>query len=272
MKHYIIMCAGLLPVLLGVAACREGSTGPGTPENRMEEDLEAKQALQGIWVDKETETVSFRVKGYSIFYPDTANVPVRFFVRQDTLYMAGATPTAYPIDKRGLHSFNFHSSTGEIIELVRSDNPADTLYFMHKQPATLTYNEVVKKDTVVYRGGERYHCYVYVNPSTLKVHKTSYTDEGIAVENVYYDNVIHVCVYKGRDCLFSRDYNKTSFTGLVPAGFLNQAILSNMEFDKAAADGFHFRATVCIPDDASCYMVGILVDDKGKAGMELLEY
>ena len=30
------MCAGLLPVFLGVAACREGSTGPGIPENRMD--------------------------------------------------------------------------------------------------------------------------------------------------------------------------------------------------------------------------------------------
>lgn len=272
MKHNIIIWSGLLPLLLGMAGCGESGSRPQAKENHEEEDLQAKQDLQGIWIDRETEIVSFRAKGDSIFYPDTANVPVRFFIREDTLFLAGATTTAYPIDKRGKHFFNFHSSTGAIIELVRSENPADTLFFMHRQPATLTYNEVVKKDTVVFREGERYHCYVYVNPSTLKVYKTSYTDEGIAVENVYYDNVIHICVYKGRTCLFSRDYSKKSFTGLVPAGFLSQAILSNMEFDKAAGDGFHFRATVCIPDDASCYMVGICVDDKGKADMELLEY
>ena len=85
----------------------------------------------------------------------------------------------------------------------------------------------------MFHGGERYHCYVYVNPSRLKVYKTSYTDEGIAVENVYYDNVIHICVYKGKVCLFSRDYTRKSFTGLVPSGFLNQAILSNMVFSEA---------------------------------------
>ena len=105
------------------------------------------------------------------------------------------------------------------MKLVRSEDPNDSIYFIHRQAATLTYNEVVKKDTVVFHGGERYHCYVYVNPSRLKVYKTSYTDEGIAVENVYYDNVIHICVYKGKTCLFSQDYTRKSFTGLVPMAF-----------------------------------------------------
>ena len=113
---------------------------------------------------------------------------------------------------------------------------------------------------------------MYVNPSRLKVRKTNYTDEGIAVENVYYDNVIHICVYKGKSCLFSHDYNKKSFAGIVPAGFLSQAILSNMEFEHADKAGCHFKATVCIPDDASCYMVGICVGYNGKVKMELLEY
>ncbi len=47
-----------------------------TPEP---EDQEAKKALQGIWIDQETETVSFCAKGDTIYYPDTANVPVRFY-------------------------------------------------------------------------------------------------------------------------------------------------------------------------------------------------
>ena len=161
---------------------------------------------------------------------------------------------------------------GDVVKLVRSEDPNDSIYFIHRQAATLTYNEVVKKDTVVFHGGERYHCYVYVNPSRLKVYKTSYTDEGIAVENVYYDNVIHICVYKGKVCLFSRDYTRKSFTGLVPSGFLNQAILSNMVFSEADPHGCHFNATVCIPDDASCYMVNICVGYDGKPTMELLEY
>ena len=38
--------------------------------------------MQGIWIDQETETVSFCAKGDTIYYPDTANVPVRFFIRK----------------------------------------------------------------------------------------------------------------------------------------------------------------------------------------------
>ena len=275
MKHTFynyILYGGLLTLLPFFMAC-DGDASHAEPERSVvKEDLEAKRTLQGIWIDKETGTVSLKIKGDSIFYPDTANFPVRFFIRLDTLYLAGADTTTYPIDKVEQHLFKFHSSTGTVVELVRSENPADSLYFMHDKPATLTYNEVTKKDTVVYQNGERYHCYVYVNPSNAKVYKNSYTDEGIAVENVYYDNVIHICVYKGRVCLFSRDYSKKDFTGLIPSGFLNQAILSNMEFEAADNQGFHFNATVCIPDDASCYMVGICVDCKGKVGMELLEY
>lgn len=266
-RSTILIGAGLL-----LGGCAGGGNGASGKVGLPPEDEEAKRALQGIWINKETETVAFYVKADSIFYPDTANTPVRFAIREDTLYMTGAETTAYPIDKIGRNFFKFHSAMGDIVELVRSGNPADSFYFTRRQAVTLTYNEVLKKDTVVYYGGERYHCYVYVNPSRLKVHKTNYTDEGIAVENVYYDNVIHICVYKGRTCLFSRDYSKKSFTGMVPESFLGQAILSNMEFDRADRDGCHFNATVCIPDDAGCYMVGICVDYAGKPEMELLEY
>ena len=270
--HHIAAGWLLLLATLVVAGCGDGRNREGKRGAPVPEDREAKAALQGIWIDRETESVSFCIKGDSVYYPDTVNVPVRFFVREDTFFMVGADTAAYPIERRGRHIFHFRSATGETVCLVRSEDPNDSLYFVHRKVAALTYNEVVKKDTVVYHGGGRYHCYVYVNPSRLKVYKTSYTDGGIAVENIYYDNVIHICVYKGRECLFSRDYTRKSFTGLVPAGFLNQSILSNMVFSRADQDGCHFEATVCIPDGASCYMVDICVDYKGEASMNLLEY
>lgn len=270
--HHIIIYGFLWAVAAWTAGCGDDSRVGGRDALRRE-DREAKRDLQGIWIDRETETVAFRAKGDTIFYPDTANAPVRFFVCDDTLFLAGGGDTAaYPIDRRGGGLFHFHSATGDIVRLVRSENPDDSIYFSGRQAATLTYSEVVKKDTVVFCDGERYHCYVYVNPSHLKVSKTSYTDEGIAVKNVYYDNVIHICVYKGKVCLFSRDYTRKSFEGLVPEGFLSQAILSNMVFSGIDRAGFRFDATVCIPDGASCYMVRIRVGYDGKPTMELIEY
>ena len=273
MKAFLhFVCGGCLSLPFLLCACGAKSGSADDAGNIPPEAQEAKQALQGIWIDSETELVSFYAKGDSIFYPDTINAPVRFFIRQDTLFMVGSMTTSYPIDKMDGHLFSFRSSTGDLVKLIRSENPNDTLYFTHREAATLTYNEVVKKDTVVYNDGERYHCYVYVNPSQQKVYKTSYTDEGIAVENVYYDNIIHLCVYKGRECLFSRDYGKKDFAGLVPDDFLEQAILQDMVMGKADNQGCHFHATVGIPDDASCYAVDICVDYDGQAEMKLMGY
>lgn len=270
-SHHVT-CAVLLMLTFVWISCGRQVGKEERVAGEPEEDLEAKQKLQGIWIDMETETVAFYAKGDTILYPDTAVVPVHFYIMKDTLYLGNETPKAYPIDLMGEHVFKFHSATGEIVTLERSSDPNDTVCFTHRQVVPLTYNEVVKKDTVVYYGAERYHCYVYVNPSRIKVYKTSYTDEGIAVDNVYYDNVIHVAVYQGKTCLYSKDYNRKSFTGLVPDGFLEQAILSNMTYDRVDERGFHFNATVCIPDDASCYMVRICVSRKGEDGMELIEY
>lgn len=259
----------LAPVWL---SCRQQADQESDAVHKTVEDAGAKQNLQGIWIDKETETVAFRAQGDTIYYPDTAVVPVYFYIAEDTLYLGNDEPKAYPIDRMGEYLFKFHSATGEVVTLERSTDPNDTVYFTHKQAVPLMYTEVTKKDTVVYYDSERYHCYIYVNPSRLKVYKTSYTDEGIAVDNVYYDNVIHVSVYQGKNCLFSKDYNRKSFVGMVPDGFLDQAILSNMSYEKTDKDGFHFNATVCIPDDASCYMVCIRVGFDGEPRMDLVEY
>ncbi len=274
MKWTHLIIYGVLPVFATTwAGCGAGNDRRRSESVADPEDAEAKEALQGIWIDRETGNVSFYAKGDTIYYPDTANVPVRFFIRRDTLFLSGGEDTtAYPINRGEDRIFFFRSATGDTVRLVRSEEPGDSIYFSRRQEATLTYNEVVKKDTVVFHDGERYHCYVYVNPSRLKVYKTTYTDEGIAVQNAYHDNVIHVCIYRGRTCLFSRDYTRKSFTGLVPGDFLNRAILSNMVFSRTAPDGCHFNATVCIPDDASCYMVDICAGYDGKPTMELIGY
>ena len=58
----------------------------------------------------------------------------------------------------------------------------------------------------------------------------------------------------------------------VPKEFLSQAILGGMTYDYIDAKGVHFNATLCIPEEASCYMVETLVGFDGQLSMNLLEY
>ena len=38
------------------------------------------------------------------------------------------------------------------------------------------------------------------------------------------------------------------------------------------ANGFHFNVSVCVPDDASCYLIDQMVSFSGKPSIKLLEY
>ena len=61
------------------------------------------------------------------------------------------------------------------------------------------------------------------------------------------------------------------YAKMVPETFLTESILSNIEFSRADANGFHFSATLCKPDGVSCYMVDIVIAKDGKMSMKLLE-
>ena len=58
------------------------------------ESQEAKQMLQGVWMDSEGGDVSFRVKGDTIFYSDTTSMPAYFRIIGDSLVWALAHPMA----------------------------------------------------------------------------------------------------------------------------------------------------------------------------------
>jgi hypothetical protein len=268
MRNIVFVC---LCSLLLLSACKGRNNSNGNNDSEEKENLVAKKQLQGIWVDEESEDVLFRALGDTIYYPDTTSMPVSFKIIKDTLFLNGRSDS-YIIDKQTAHIFWFHSSTGDIVKLRRSEDPNDSLAFVHEHTQVLTYQDVVKHDTVMNFEGKRYHAYIAVNPTKYKVYKTSYTDEGIAVQNVYYDNIIHISVYRGSDCLYSRDIHKNDFKGMIPSRFLSGAILSNMEVTGIGPKGTHFKATVCIPDGAACYCIGIIVSHKGTVSKELEEY
>lgn len=251
---------------LGLSGCRN------TPKKdiTVTESKEAKAMIQGIWIDAVSEEVVFKVEGDTIFYPDTVSMPAYFKIVTDTLIMNNGQ-TKYHIAKQSNNVFWFENSNGDIIKLSKTNDKSAALAFEHKKPAPLVVSEKLKTDTVVVYSGERYHCYIAINPTTYKVIKTTYTDDGVKVDNVYYDNIIHISIYKGREQLYSRDFNKKMYAKLVPDHFLTQAVLSNMMFSHVDAEGFHFDTIICIPYGNSCYMLDTKVTQSGDMTMELLE-
>ena len=237
----------------------------------MEENREAKALMQGVWVDAETEDMAFRVAGDTIFYADSTSMPAYFKIVGDSLTLSSGT--SYAIEQQTAHIFSFRNQNGDLITLNKLDNAeADSLYVRDTTPTVMTYTHQVKTDSVVSYNGTRYHWYIAINPTRYKVVRRTFNEDGMEVENVYYDNIMHLSVYNGAQRLYSSDFRKQQFMKLVPETFLEEAVLANMEYSKADATGLHFNVTLCIPDGASCYLVETTISYKGQMTMKLLEY
>ncbi len=262
----MIRHGGIVVAVLMLVGC-SGQQGQATQE----EDREAKTLMQGVWVDAETEDLAFRVSGDTIFYADSTSMPAYFRIVGDSLVLSSGT--SYAIEQQTPHIFSFRNQNGDLVTLNKLDDAeTDSLYVQVTTPTVMTYTHQVKTDSTVSYNGARYHWYIAINPTRYKVIRRTYNDDGMEVENVYYDNIMHISIYNGAQRIYSSDFRKQQFAHLVPVKFLDEAVLANMEFAKADAAGFHFNATLCIPDGASCYLVETLISYKGQLSMKLLEY
>lgn len=221
--------------------------------------------MQGIWIDDESDIPLLFIKGDTIYYANSQSTPVYFKIIKDTLYTFGNELARYQIDKQTEYSFSFHSLADNIVKLHKSEDPNDSLAFSGKPVEIIpTYTEVTQKDSVVFYNGIRYRAYVYINPSKIKVIKTTYSEEGISMDNIYYDNIMHICIYEGRKCLFSSDITKQMLENVISTDFLQQSILSEMNFKNVDRKGFHYQATVCIPESSVCNIADLSVSFDGK--------
>ena len=255
-----LLTISLLAIVL--VACNQNNSSV------LPDDKEAKDMLQGVWVDGESGDVSFRVNGDTIYFADATSMPTYFRIYEDSLYLASGT--AYGIVKQTEHLFWFNNQNGDLLKLQKSDG--DDNDQEQSAPSVLTYTHQVKIDSVVSYNNNRYHWYIAINPTKYKVTKRSYNDDGLEVENVYYDNIMHISVFQGSTKIYSSDLHKQQYKGLVSESFLDEAILANMEFSHIDADGLHFNATLCIPDGATCYMVESTISYTGVPSMKLVEY
>ncbi len=257
---FFIICA---------SSCHKGKAG----DNIASESIKAKSMLAGIWVDDDADEPFFQIKGDTIYYPDAQDAPVYFKIVRDTLYTYGKTVAKYKIDKQTEDVFWFHSFSDEIIKIHKSDDPEnDALAFSRQQAEAIpSYTTVTKRDSVVFYKGERYHAYLYINPSKFKVKKTTYNEDGISVDNEYYDNIMHICVYQGKRMIYGCDLNKMIFAKVISSDFLNNAIFSDIHFIGVSKKGFQYQASVCVPDGSECNVVNLYVDLKGHLSMKLGE-
>lgn len=230
-------------------------------------DLEAVRMLQGVWLDDNTEIPILKIKGDSMYLASQVNVPFKFGISGDTLISYGAGKTAYRIQKLGEHVLQFYTSTGDLMSLHKAES--DTISFGYEVEKPELETQVLQKDSVFMFQGKRYRGYAYINPSTKKVIRPGITDEGLQVDNVYYDNIIHICVYQGTQRLYAKDITKEMFAGTVPENFLQGAILSDMDFMGVDAQGYRYRATVCVPDGSSCYYIDLQIDKEGELSFTL---
>lgn len=253
MKKVVI---GVCLLFLWTACGGSGSKGVRLEE----EDLTAKDMLQGIWLSDDTEMPLMRIEGDTIYYADPQNLPVAFRIIHDTIYVFGCEPIAYKIDRQTEYSFWFHSVASDIIKLHKSEDVEDSLSFADRQVEVIpVIREVMKKDSVVVYNGTRYRGYVYINPSTMKVTRTTYSESGYAVDNVYYDNVIHICVYEGKTLLYGQDITKDLFSDVFPMQFLGHAILADMDFMGVDSKGFHYRAVLGVPESSVSNLADLFI-------------
>ena len=236
------------------------------------EDLKAKELLQGIWVDDENDIPWMRVEGDTIYFVDPLHVPVYFKIIKDSLYTFGNEVGHYRIDQQSESAFCFHALSNYAIKLYKSENLDDSLAFYGKKHEPIPiYTEVTQRDSILFYNNIRYRAYVYINPSTIKVIKTTYSEEGLSLDYVYFDNIIHICVYRGKDCLYANDISRKMFVDMIPDELLKASILSEMNIMGVDRTGFKYQAIVCIPESYECRFIDLTVGFDGKLDMRLAD-
>lgn len=266
----------LFLILLITSWCSCSSSGKDGAQKSAElqlENVEAKRLLQGVWINDDSNVPLLFVKGDSLRFIGQSDDPIEFKIYKDSLYTYGYDVMTYKIDRQSEYDFWFHSLSDRIVKLYRSENLEDSLYFKEdsqREPMPI-YTEVVQKDSVVFFDNRRFRGYVYINPSSYKINKPTYSDEGIRLDEVFYDNVIHICVYEGSKSLFARDMYKTDFKSFLTDSFYEQSVLVDMSFTGVDAAGFHFTARVGVPESFIHNLIGVTISFNGDMQMELKE-
>ncbi|MBR1941198.1 MAG: DUF4738 domain-containing protein [Bacteroidaceae bacterium] len=257
-RGYISLILMMLGWAAGLMSCSKQRS-----EAEETEDFAAKQMLQGIWLNDETDMPFMKVEGDSLFYPDAENLPSSFFIKHDTFFVIGVDTIPYQIELQTQERFRFLEFGNNLISLYHSDDEEDANFFQAAKEPLPIITERIEKDSVVMYDGKRYRGYVFVNPSKMRVIRTSIGPSGMLVDNVYYDNVIHICIYTGATLLYGKDVTKKDFADVIPANFLETSILADMDFMGVDDAGYHYQALVGDPESSAsaAYLLNLTISE-----------
>lgn len=264
----------LFVILLVTVSFTYSCTGGSKTDESVEaqEDIEAKNKLQGTWKNDLEGDYVFSFKGDSIYFTDSVSVPALFCVINDTLIVKSNKPVKYAIKSLNSTQFVFINMNGDEVELVK-DEAVDLSTIGQRSLAVTNVNQgkTIKKDSVMTVGNHKYHVYTQVNPTTFKVFQQTTNDDGLNVEQIFYDNIVYVGVFDGGQKIFGQDFSKKSFEKKVPDSYLSNAILSEITMDKATTEGINLTAILAIPNSSTTFHVNILISPEGKLTLTIKE-
>lgn len=242
----------LLLVLLMLSSC--GS---------VQENKEAKEMLQGIWYNADTNERSLYVKGDTIYYADRNNAPSYFRIVADSLEIYGANVDRYAIYRQGPHLFCFYNLNDELVKLRKGENLADSARFVYKGRKH-TIRDTIARDTTITANGKTYHVAIKIAPNDEEVLKQTYTNDGIQVDNIYFDNTVSLNVRTDEKKIYGDAIKKLLYAKAIPSSFLSQAVFVDLDYNKADKEGLHFNAVFAIPDEKLSYIVDTVITPTGK--------
>lgn len=234
-----------------------------------DEDDEAKRILQGVWIQEDGENPSFMAEGDSIFYPDTASMSARFWVSNDSLYIKGSNVNRYKILTLSDQSFIFQNQNKEEIRLVRDSSKRFMREFRQTRPYALNAFRIHDTDTVSNGRDTRFECRIRLEPTSGRVMKSSYNDDGIEVDNLYLDNVARLQVALNGERVYVHDFLKQEFAAYIPEEFMEKSILRELQYSHADDNAVYLDAVVGIPDADACYVIGLEINREGKLTKKL---
>lgn len=245
------------------------SCGSQTPKDTMsQEDPQAKEMMQGLWVSDGDGEAAMLVKGDSIYYPDSASMPARFWIYQDTLYLEGQNVNGYKILKQASHLLMFDNQNGDEVKLVKSSNKMLVKSFDYHVYAMNMF-ATQQSDTTVFTDQGYYDCAVSIRTSSDRVVKSTYNDYGIEVDNMYLDNIAALVIKNHGSLIYAHDFRKGEFQAQVPKEMMEHSILRQFYFDHADRKALYFNAVIGVPDASTSYVLEVRITPDGNVTKKL---